>query len=105
MATAAESRIRLLVDALERRDGMGLLGMTAMPEEVEAVNESRRESLFDEFALTWHYPTYSIQYTQWAMASPSLRELKSRQSMVSKVNVSPDAVPRGQRETGSRSRI
>ena len=60
MATAAESRIRLLVDALERRDGMGLLGMTAMPEEVEAVNESRRESLFDEFALTWHYPTYSI---------------------------------------------
>lgn len=47
MATAAESRIRLLVDALERRDGMGLLGMTAMPEEVEAVNESRRESLKD----------------------------------------------------------
>ena len=42
------SRTRLLVDAFERRDVKGLLGMTAMPGEVDAVNESRRESLFDE---------------------------------------------------------
>ena len=58
MATAAEmvgSRTLLLVDAFERRDVMGLLGMTAMPGEVDAVNESRREILFDELALTWHF--------------------------------------------------
>ena len=54
MAVAAEmegSRIRLLVDVFERREAKGLLGMTVMPD-VEAVNESRRESLLDRSALT-----------------------------------------------------
>ena len=51
-ATAVEregSRILLPVDALQRREPRGLLGMTA--EEDAAVSESRRESLLDELTF------------------------------------------------------